>query len=78
LCDQLCFLLRRSTVRTGLGLPILNTLKQAADADFEEFIQIASGNGEELHALQKRIARILGFLKHTSIEREPRSLTVQN
>ena len=46
-------------------------LQEAGDADFEELVEVAGGDGKELHALQQRIAFILGFLQHTPVERQP-------
>ena len=76
--DQLRFLLRRAAVGAGFGLAVFNALHQATHADFEELVQIAGGDGEELHPLQQRIARVLRFLQHTAIERQPRGFAVQH
>ena len=76
--DQLCFLTWRAAVGAGFGVAVFNALHQAADADFEELVEVARRDGEKLHPLQKRIARVLRFLEHTPIERQPRGFAVEH
>src|SRR5215472_5836837 len=52
-------------------------LLQTADTLHEELVEIRSGDGEELDALQQRIVLVERFLKHAPIEREPGQLAIQ-
>ena len=46
-------------------------------ADFEEFVEIAGADGKKFQPLEKWVAFILGFLEHTTIEREPGRIAVE-
>ena len=75
---QLGFLLRSAAVGTDVGLAVFNALDQATDADLEELIEIARRDSKKLHPLQEGIARVLGLLEHTAIERQPRGFSIQH
>ena len=62
-----------------LTLPgtVLDFLKEAGDPDLHEFVQIISGDGEEFHSLQQRVAPVLGFLQDAVIERHPLQVAVE-
>src|SRR5713226_7349380 len=44
--------------------------------DHEELVQVRAEDGEELHALEQRHARVLRLLEHAPVEFEPRELPV--
>jgi hypothetical protein len=46
-------------------------LEDAGDADFDELVEVAGGNGEELDALEQRIGAVFGFFEDAAIEEEP-------
>ena len=58
-------------------MAVFQLLQQAADPDLEELVEIAGGDGEELHALQQRIAEIRGLFEHAPIKFEPRRFAIQ-
>ena len=49
---------------------------QRRHADHEELVQVRAEDGEELHALEQRHARILRLLEHAPVELEPGQLAV--
>ncbi len=67
--------IRRQTLvllmRRRLPLAVFNALQQAGEADLDELIQVAGGDGEELHTLQQGIRRVLRLLQHALVEGEP-------
>ncbi len=50
--------------------------RQAGDPHHEKLVQIGTKNGEELHALQQRIALVLGLLEYAPLEGQQAQLTV--
>ena len=56
---------------------MLDALQKAGNADFDEFVEIVGGDGEELDALEERITEIARLLKYAAIEIEPLYVTVQ-
>ena len=50
---------------------------ETGDADLEELVEVPRGDREEPHALEERLAGILGEREHTAVEVEPRELAVQ-
>ena len=56
----------------GLGVHAGGDLLfQAADALHEKFVQIATDDGEELHALEQRCLFLGGHVQHAAIELQP-------
>lgn len=49
---------------------------QSGDAHHIEFIEVAVGDRQKPHPLQKRMPRIARLFQHTLVEGEPRQLTV--
>jgi len=58
-------------VKAGLAVAVFNALHEAGLADFNVFIEIVAGDGEELDALEEGIGGVLGFFKHTPVELHP-------
>jgi len=59
-------------IESGFSVAVLNTLQDASETDFDEFVQVAGGNGEELDALQQGIGGVFSLFKDTAIELHPR------
>ena len=70
-------LLRRAAVDGALLHPGGDLLLQAADALHEELVEVRGRDGEELHALEQRLALVLGLVQHAAVEREPGELAVE-
>src|SRR5579864_1087216 len=73
---QLALFLGGKRVRPRVNEPVFNALQQAGYADFKKFIQITGSDGQKLDSLKKRVALVFSLLKHTSVESEPGSLTI--
>jgi len=50
---------------------LFKALQDAGDADLDELIEIAGGDGEELYALEQGIGGVVGFFKDAAVELEP-------
>lgn len=55
----------------GLVVAVFNALQDSGHADFDEFVEVAGGDGEELYALKERIGVVLGFFKDAAVEAQP-------
>lgn len=64
-------LLEGGAVGVELGVAVLNPLEHSSQADFDEFVQIAGGNGQELGSFEKGIGFVLGFFEHPTVEVQP-------
>jgi hypothetical protein len=64
-------LVRPETVEAGLAIAVLNALHEARLPDFDVFVEVGGGDGEELDALEQRIGGVLRFFKDTAIELHP-------
>ena len=62
---------RGQAIKARLGVAVFNALHDAGDANFDKFIQIAGGNGEEFDPFEQGIGRILGFFENTAVEAQP-------
>ncbi|MGC3967028.1 MAG: hypothetical protein QM775_06545 [Pirellulales bacterium] len=49
---------------------------QSGDAHHEELVEVRAENRQELHALQQRHFRRLGFFQHPPVELQPAQLAV--
>jgi hypothetical protein len=58
-------------VEAGLAVAVLNALHEAGLADFNVFIEVGAGDGEELDAFKQGVGRVFGFFQDTSIELHP-------
>jgi len=68
---------QRQAIRASFVIAVLDLLHHRSHANLEKFVEIIGGDGEKLQALQKGVVLILGFLEHTTVEREPGRITVQ-
>ena len=75
--DQFPLLHHGEAVGSGGVVAVFQLLQQAAHPDFEEFVQIAGGNRQELDAFEQRIAEISGFFQHAPIKFQPRGFAVE-
>jgi hypothetical protein len=56
---------------------VFELLQQAADPDFEKFVQVAGGDGKKLHPFEQRITDIVRFFEHAPVELQPRGFAVE-
>jgi hypothetical protein len=69
----------------GCGAPVRGALaagggdlvQQPRDADLEELVEVRGEDGQELGALQQRVALVASLVEHARVEVEPRELAVQ-
>ena len=67
-------LLRREAAfvrRLRLADAVFDALQDAGDTNFDELVEIASGDGEELYALKQRVGGILRFFEDALVEVQP-------
>ena len=57
-------------------MAVFNLLQQASHANLEKFIEVAGGNGQKFHPLQKRIAGVFRFFQYAPIEFQPRFFAI--
>ena len=67
---------RRQAVGGRLGDAGLDLLLEAGDAHHEELVQVRAQDGEELDALEQRVARVARLLEHAGLELEQAELAV--
>ena len=70
-------LARRQAVGPGLAFALFGLLQQAGQADFHEFVQIAGGDGQKFHALEKGIVGVERLFQHPAIELHPGKVPVE-
>ena len=58
-------------VVAGFAVAVFNALHEAGLADFDVFVEVGAGDGEELDALEQGIGRVLGFFQDAAIELHP-------
>jgi hypothetical protein len=56
--NELKFLLGGAPVGTDFRGPMLDALEKAGDANFDEFIEVVGGDGQELDAFEERVAKV--------------------
>src|SRR3954471_21402426 len=76
LVDENELLRRGQAIRAALGDALAHLRLDAGHADHEELIKVIGRNRQETHPLQRRVARIDGFLKHPAIEVQPGQFAV--
>ena len=74
--DQLPLLRHGEAVGSSGVVTVFELLQQAANPDLKKFVQIAGGNGQELHPLEQGIAEIRCFFQHPPIKLQPRRFAV--
>jgi hypothetical protein len=65
--------LSKSTWIEGLGQTkaLFKLLEDAGDADLNELVEVAGGDGEELYALEEWVGGVVGLFEDAAIELEP-------
>ena len=56
---------------------VLDLLEDAGDTDLDELVEIASGDREEFHALEKRDWKGRGFLEDAIVELHPAVMAIE-
>ena len=67
---------RTHAVRADLHRAGLHLSRKAGDPDHEKFVEVGAKNGEELHALQQRIAFVFGLLEYAPLEGQQAQFTI--
>ena len=62
-------------VVTGGAVAVLNALHEAGLADFDVFVEIAAGDGEEFDALEEGVGGVFGLFQHAAVEFQPGVVT---
>ncbi len=75
--DAAEFVLRLDAVGVVAGQPGVDQLHDPGDADLEELVEVAAGDGQELDALEQRVGLVLGLFEHAPVEPQPRQFAVQ-
>ncbi len=70
-------LLGRSPVGRVGGAADLRLLAQPGDPHLEELVEVAGEDGQELDALEQRIALVACLEEHAGVEFQPRELSVE-
>jgi hypothetical protein len=67
----------RESVWTGKLISVFRLLQQSGYAHFNEFVEIAGGDGQKLNSLEQRIAFVLSLLQHAPIEGQPGFVAIE-
>jgi hypothetical protein len=46
-------------------------LEDSGDADLDELVEVARGDGEKFDALEERVGGVVGFFQNAAVELEP-------
>jgi hypothetical protein len=65
------------TIRTMNITSVFDELLEGRDADFEEFVQVRTDDGEEFEPFEQRLGRVLSLFKNALIKLQPTELTIQ-
>ena len=60
-----------SVSELGNAEAFFKALQDACNADLDELIEVASGDGEELDAFEQRIGGVVGFFQDAAVELKP-------
>jgi hypothetical protein len=66
-----------SAVGRGLVVAVFDALQDACNANLEELIEIAGGNGEKLDSLKEGVGGILRLFEDAAVEAEPGFVTAE-
>src|ERR1700726_524093 len=66
-----------TAIGTRVPDTMLHLLQKTGDTHFDEFVQIARGDGEKFYALEQRILGILRFFEDALVELQPGKMTIQ-
>ena len=75
--ENLALLHQSGPVGTGFVVAVFNLLHHGGHANFEELVEIAGRNREKLYPLKQRIAFVPRLFEHTTVKREPRSVSIE-
>ncbi len=64
-------LVRAQAVVAGFAVAVFNALQQAGLADFNVFVEVGAGDGQEFDALQQGVGGVFSLFEHTAIELHP-------
>jgi hypothetical protein len=64
-------LLEGDAVGAKVGVAVFDALQDAGDADLDELVEIAGGDGEELDPLEEGIGFVLGLFEDAAVKAEP-------
>src|SRR4029077_14663961 len=67
----------REAVGAGVHASLLGLLEKPRDADFDELVEIAGGDGEEFYALKERVGGVERFFEDAAIEGHPGEMAVE-
>jgi hypothetical protein len=72
------FVLGEAGIIDVLGVPkaFFNALQNSGDADFDELVEVAGGDGEEFYALEERVGGIVGLFEDAAIELQPAFIAI--
>ena len=56
---------------------MFDVLEETGNANFHELVQIVRGDGQELDALQQRIADIARFFQHAPVKLQPLHVAIE-
>jgi hypothetical protein len=68
---------RAQPIHSGVGQSGFHLLDQAGNADFKKLVQVGTYEGQVLKPLKQGVARVLGLLKDTAVERQPAQLAIK-
>jgi hypothetical protein len=69
--------LRKPPIGTKRAVALLYLLHHSGKAHLDKLVEIASRDGQEFYALEKRIIRVASFLEDAFIELEPRVVAIE-
>jgi hypothetical protein len=55
----------------GKAEAFFEALQDTGDADFDELVEVAGGDGEKLDALEQGVGGVVGFFQDAAVELEP-------
>ena len=64
-------------IRANFPRAVFDALEKAGDAHLDELVEVVGRNGQELHALKKRIPDVPGFFEDTAVELQPLHMAVE-
>ncbi len=70
-------MLQRYAVRRQRAGVVAHLLLQSGHADFEEFVEIATGDADEAQAFEQRDGGVGGLRQHTLVETQNAQLAIQ-
>lgn len=75
--DVFQLLLGGEPIRAEFPRSVLDALKKTGNSNLHEFVQIVRGDGQEFHALKKRVPDVPGLFQYAAIELQPPNVAVE-